>query len=396
MSHTPNCCFQLPSFGATGWMATDLAQELQGAGGAAAASQTITIQTNRPVLLGRLELEYEDSVFASTADNQGLLVAGLPLIASQGGSGLSSFKPDSPGLADANYLGVPLFPQQTFTVRAAFTGGNSRMSARVLCRPLDDYEQQVVLGSDPFVAGYRLLYGMPATTINAGSTGQLIMVVERPIQAGFNLGMLVLDALGSVGKFDLEVTSITVAGVAVDQEVAQANVAWTHFDHTNARGRGLRLQSQLNTGARVIVNLNNTSAGPIVVAGAFIRTPQFGSGLSGGAEAERPLVLGADGLQNTGLVPTGRGRLSAGGVNVLNELRQRPGMLSGLTDDDADDMAEAINFLGDDASVRGTLRNMAIGKVKPMAALSSFRQIARNRGKTLPSMANASIGGSRR
>lgn len=396
MSHDPMCCWQMPSFG-PGWLTTDLAQELQGAGGVAAATQTITIQTNRPVLLGRLELEYEDAVFASTADNQGLLVAGLPLIASQGGAALSSFRPNSPGLIDSNYLGVPLFPQQTFTIRAAFTGGNSRMSARVLCRPLSDDEQNVVLGSDPFVAGYRLLYGLPATTINPGA-GQLVMVVERPIQAGFNLGMLVLDALAAVGKFDLEVTSITVAGVAVDQEVTQANVAWTHFDHTNARGRGLRLKSQLTTGSRVIVNLNNTTAAAIVVAGAFIRAPQFGSGLSGGAEADRPLVLSSEGMmlpRPDGSVLPGVTRgdtLRPSGRLVLGELRQRPGLIAGLRDEEVEEVAGAIDFLGDDLSSKGILRQMAEGKISPMVGAKNLVKIAQNRGAVLPSAIRGGVG----
>lgn len=398
MGHMPECCFQLPSFG-PGWLATDLAQELQGSGGAAAATQTVTIQTNRPVLLGRLELEFEDAVFASTTDNQGLLVAGLPLIASQGGSGLSCFKPDSPGLMDSNYLGVTLFPQQTFTIRAAFTGGNSRLSARVLCRPLSDDEQSVVLGSDPFVAGYRLLYGMPATTINPGA-GQLVMVVERPIQAGFNLGMLVLDALAAVGKFDLEVTSITVAGVAVDQEVTQANVAWTHFDHTNSRGRGLRLKSQLTTGSRVIVNLNNTTGAPIVVAGAFIRAPQFGSGLSGGPEAERPLVLGSEGM---GIVPSsvnGTGRpgytrgdaLRPSGRLVLGELRQRPKLIEGLQEEEVEDVAAAIDFLGNDNMSRGIINQINDGRLTPRAGATALSRIAQNRGAVLPSVVRGGVG----
>lgn len=401
MSHTPECCYMLPSFGERGWQATDLAQELQGSGGVAAATQTITIQTNRPVLLGRLELEYEDTVIASTATPQGLLVAGLPLIASQGGSDLSVFKPRAPGLADANYLGVPLMPLQTFTIAAAFTGGNSRLSARVLTRLLSDEEVAQMGNTDPFVAGYRLLYGMPPTTINAGAAGQLVMTVERPIQAGFNLGMLVLAALPGVGKFDLVVDSVTVAGVAVDQEVTQAAVAWTHYDFQNARGRGMRLKSMLPVGSRVIVNVTNTTAAPIVVQGTFIRTPEFGSALSGGVEqSSRPFVSSSRALEafNTGLVPSGGGRLSAGGNTVLSELRQRPSFLSGLRDDEAEDMAEAINFLGDDETVRGTIRNIAAGKVRPGAALASFRKMARNRGVSLPSdsKANATIGGSRR
>lgn len=401
MSHTPECCYMLPSFGERGWQVTDLAQELQGAGGVAAATQTITIQTNRPVLLGRLELEYEDTVIASTATPQGLLVAGLPLIASQGGSDLSVFKPRAPGLVDANYLGVPLMPLQTFTIAAAFTGGNSRLSARVLTRLLSDEEVAQMGNTDPFVAGYRLLYGMPPTTINAGAAGQLVMTVERPIQAGFNLGMLVLACLSSVGKFDLVVDSVTVAGVAVDQEVTQAAVAWTHYDFQNARGRGMRLKSMLPVGSRVIVNVTNTTAASIVVQGTFIRTPEFGSALSGGVEqSSRPFVGSSQALEafNTGLVPSGGGRLSAGGNTVLSELRQRPGFLSGLRDDEAEDMAEAINFLGDDETVRGTIRNMAAGKVRPMAALKSFRAMARNRGVSLPSdsKANATRGGSRR
>lgn len=400
MSHTPECCFMLPSFGERGWQATDLAQELQGAGGVAAATQTITIQTNRPVLLGRLELEYEDTVIASTATPQGLLVAGLPLIASQGGSDLSVFKPRAPGLVDANYLGVPLMPLQTFTIAAAFTGGNSRLSARVLTRLLSDDEVAQMGNTDPFVAGYRLLYGMPPTTINAGVAGQLVMTVERPIQAGFNLGMLVLACLSTVGKFDLVVDSVTVAGVAVDQEVTQAAVAWTHYDFQNARGRGMRLKSMLPVGSRVIVNVTNTTAAPIVVQGTFIRTPEFGSALSGGVEqSSRPFVSSSRALEafNTGLVPSGGGRLSAGGNAVLSELRQRPDFLSGLRDDEAEDMAEAINFLGDDETVQGTIRNMAAGKVRPMAALKSFRAMARNRGVSLPSdsKANATRGGSR-
>lgn len=404
MSHTPECCYMLPSFGERGWQATDLAQELQGAGGVAAATQTITIQTNRPVLLGRLELEYEDTVIASTATPQGLLVAGLPLIASQGGSDLSVFKPRAPGLTDANYLGVPLMPLQTFTIAVAFTGGNSRLSARVLTRLLSDDEVAQMGNTDPFVAGYRLLYGMPPTTIGAGAAGQLVMTVERPIQAGFNLGMLVLAALPGVGKFDLVVDSVTVAGVAIDQEVTQAAVAWTHYDFQNARGRGMRLKSMLPVGSRVIVNVTNTTAAPIVVQGTFIRTPEFGSALSGGVEqSSRPFVGSSRALEafNTGLVPSGSGagRLSSGGSIVLGELRQRPGMLSGLSEDEAEDVAEVINFLGDDETVRGTIRNMAAGKVKPITALKSFRAMARNRGVTLPSdsKANATRGdGSRR
>lgn len=389
-------CYMLSSFGERGWQATDLAQELQGAGGVAAATQTITIQTNRPVLLGRLELEYEDTVIASTATPQGLLVAGLPLIASQGGSDLSVFKPQAPGLTDANYLGVPLMPLQTFTIAAAFTGGNSRLSARVLTRPLSDEEVAQMGNTDPFVAGYRLLYGMPPTTINAGSAGQLVMTVERPIQAGFNLGMLVLACLSSVGKFDLVVDSVTVAGVAVDQEVTQAAVAWTHYDFRNARGRGMRLKSTLPVGSRVIVNVTNTTAAAIVVQGVFIRSPEFGSALSGGVEqSSRPFVGSSRALEafNTGLVPSGGGgggRLSSRGSVVLSELRQRPGMLSGLSDDEAEDVAEAINFLGDDETVRGTIRNMAAGKVRPIAALKSFRAMARNRGVSLPSDSKAS------
>ena len=388
-------CYMLSSFGERGWQATDLAQELQGAGGVAAATQTITIQTNRPVLLGRLELEYEDTVIASTATPQGLLVAGLPLIASQGGSDLSVFKPQAPGLTDANYLGVPLMPLQTFTIAAAFTGGNSRLSARVLTRPLSDEEVAQMGNTDPFVAGYRLLYGMPPTTINAGSAGQLVMTVERPIQAGFNLGMLVLACLSTVGKFDLVVDSVTVAGVAVDQEVTQAAVAWTHYDFRNARGRGMRLKSTLPVGSRVIVNVTNTTAAAIVVQGVFIRSPEFGSALSGGVEqSSRPFVGSSRALEafNTGLVPSGGGggRLSSRGSVVLGELRQRPGMLSGLSDDEAEDVAEAINFLGDDETVRGTIRNMAAGKVRPIAALKSFRAMARNRGVSLPSDSKAS------
>lgn len=255
--------------------------------------------------------------------------------------------------------------------------------------------------TDPFVAGYRLLYGMPPTTINAGAAGQLVMTVERPIQAGFNLGMLVLAALPGVGKFDLVVDSVTVAGVAVDQEVTQAAVAWTHYDFQNARGRGMRLKSMLPVGSRVIVNVTNTTAAPIVVQGTFIRTPEFGSALSGGVEqSSRPFVSSSRALEafNTGLVPSGGGRLSAGGNAVLSELRQRPDFLSGLRDDEAEDMAEAINFLGDDETVQGTIRNMAAGKVRPMAALKSFRAMARNRGVSLPSdsKANATRGGSRR
>ena len=400
MGHTPECCYMMPSFGERGWQATDLAQELQGAGGAAAATQTITIQTNRPVLLGRLELEYEDTVIASTATPQGLLVAGLPLIASQGGSDLSVFKPRAPGLTDANYLGVPLMPLQTFTIAAAFTGGNSRLSARVLTRLLSDEEVAQMGNIDPFVAGYRLLYGMPPTTIGAGASGQLIMTVERPIQAGFNLGMLVLAALPSVGKFDLVVDSVTVAGVSIDQEVTAASVAWTHYDFQNARGRGMRLKSMLPVGSRVIVNVTNTTAAAIVVQGTFIRTPEFGSALSGGVEqSSRPFVQSSQALQslntNTGLVvPSMGGRRFA----VLGELRQRPGMLAGLGDDEAEDVAEVINFLGDDETVRGTIRNMAIGKVKPRTALMSFRKLARNRGVSLPSdsKANATQGVGRR
>ena len=403
MGHTPECCYMMPSFGERGWQATDLAQELQGAGGVAAATQTITIQTNRPVLLGRLELEYEDTVIASTATPQGLLVAGLPLIASQGGSDLSVFKPRAPGLTDANYLGVPLMPLQTFTIAAAFTGGNSRLSARVLTRLLSDEEVAQMGNIDPFVAGYRLLYGMPPTTIGAGASGQLVMTVERPIQAGFNLGMLVLAALPSVGKFDLVVDSVTVAGVSIDQEVTAASVAWTHYDFQNARGRGMRLKSMLSIGSRVIVNVTNTTIAPIVVQGTFIRTPEFGSALSGGVEqSSRPFVQSSQALQslntNTGLVPSMGGRLSSGGFAVLDELRQRPGMLSGLSEDEAEDVAEVINFLGDDETVRGTIRNMAIGKVKPRTALASFRKLARNRGVSLPSdsKANATQDGSRR
>lgn len=388
-------CFMLSSFGERGWQATDLAQELQGAGGVAAATQTITIQTNRPVLLGRLELEYEDTVIASTATPQGLLVAGLPLIASQGGSDLSVFKPQAPGLTDANYLGVPLMPLQTFTIAATFTGGNSRLSARVLTRPLSDEEVAQMGNTDPFVAGYRLLYGMPPTTINAGSAGQLVMTVERPIQAGFNLGMLVLACLSSVGKFDLVVDSVTVAGVAVDQEVTQAAVAWTHYDFRNARGRGMRLKSTLPVGSRVIVNVTNTTVAAIVVQGVFIRSPEFGSALSGGVEqSSRPFVGSSRALEafNTGLVPSGGGggRLSSRGSVVLGELRQRPGMLSGLSEEEEEDVAEAINFLGDDETVRGTIRNMAAGKVRPIAALKSFRAMARNRGISLPSDSKAS------
>jgi hypothetical protein len=402
MSHNPECCFQLPSFGERGWQATDLAQELQGAGGVAAATQTITIQTNRPVLLGRLELEYEDTVFATTVDNQGLLVAGLPLIASQGGSDLSCFKPDAPGMTDANYLGVALFPQQTMTIRAAFTGGNSRMSARVLCRPLSDAEADYVQSSDPFVAGYRLLYGMPVATIAPGP-GQLIMTVERPIQAGFNLGMLVLAALSTVGKFDLEVTSITVAGVAVDQEVVQASVAWTHFDFTNARGRGLRLKSQLGVGARVIINLNNTTGAPIAVAGAFIRTPDFGSALSGGKEAtERPVVLDSDALlprQGGAVMPgvTRSSYLSPTGASLLQELRQRPKFIAGLNEEEQEDMAEAITFIGgDDPTVKGTIMRINEGKLSPQRALGSLRKFAQGRGAMLPSVARSLQGGNGR
>lgn len=296
------------SFQDRSWQSMDIASELQGFSGVASATPTITIQTNRPVLLGRLELVYDETATEVTFPTaQSLAIGSLPLFGSVNGGSAAQFLPDSPGLVDNNYLGVALLPGQTLRIAMA-ASVNASVSARVITRPLTRQELEEVQSGPAFTPGFRFLYGLPLTTIGAGATANLTMSVERGIEPGYNLGSLVLQIPVATAFFGMSVNSISVAGVPVDAEVTAAAVDWRHYSHTNARGRGLVLRSGLVPGQTVQVSLTNSTAGPIVAAGAFVRAPEYNGQLSGGVANQDPGLVfkGPERGGNVGIVPPGR------------------------------------------------------------------------------------------
>lgn len=380
------------SFTDRSWQVADVASELQGFSGAASATPIITIQTNRPVLLGRLELVYDETATEVTFPNaQALAIQSLPLFGSTGGGSAAQFLPDSPGLADNNYLGVALLPGQTFRIQMAATV-NASVSARVITRPLTRSELEEVQSGPAFTPGFRFLYGLPLTTINAGATANLTMSVERGIEPGYNLGSLVLQVPLATAFFGMSVNSISVAGVPVDAEVVAAAIDWSHYSHRNARGRGLVLRSGLVPGQTVQVSMTNSTAGPIVASGAFIRAPEYNGQLSGGVANTDPGLVnrGPERGGNVGIVPIGRRGEALDGTAAAGVMG-----ISGLDGATAVDLASTLGELkmnpATSARAVSLINNLRMGKTPISSVIAAAKAL-----KESASGASATRGGERR
>lgn len=263
-----SCC--IDAWSDPSWQALPIAVELAAAPSAVGVVHTLTIQTQRAMLLGRLQLSYDETAGLVSIDQDGLQVSNVNLNQSRQTTPGALFLPDSPGLVGANYIGMPLLPSQTLTIRGTSTGALS-VSALVYGRPLSraEVEEAEALRSIPPQS--RLLFGLGQVTIAAGGTGVLEGVADRAID---ELGYLVLDQDPTNNPADLRVTGLTVQGQPIDAEVTPAAYFAAHRAHTASMGRAVPLGGRLPVGGRVQVTLQNTGAAPLTIGGGFIRAPR--------------------------------------------------------------------------------------------------------------------------
>lgn len=249
----------------------------------ASVTPTITLESNYPVVLGRMQLAWDTATTPFLLGRNGLQVGTWNLNRSRQGVTADIFLPNSPGLVGANYLGLPLLPGQTINISGTAPVA-ADVSVLVFCRPMTPEERVAAEQLRTSPAGVDLLFGLGSASIGAGLVGTLSGTVERPVNG--ELGYLILSPDVTAAPGDLRVVETRVAGQRIDGEVVASNYDVFHRSHTNAFGRAIPLDASLSPGQTVEVDVLNTTLGALRVDGGFIRRPRVAdfdgqTGLSG-------------------------------------------------------------------------------------------------------------------
>ena len=271
------------------WMKFPIGTELAAGPSPAGIVHTLTFATNIAILLGRLQLSWDETLGLVTIDPNGMQLSSWNFNRSNASIPADIFLPDSPGLVGANYLGVPLLPGQTFTIQMTSSAALS-VSGLIMGRPLTTREAQEA-GELRDVPGLTdLLYGLGGVAVGAGATATLTGTATRAV--GEALGYLVCSQAVANAPGALRIREIRVSGQKIDSETVAADYNLHHRDHRNAGGRIVPIRSRLAVGTPVDIVFFNSTAGPLTANAGFIRAPSIKQADGSNAAQLRPSVPG--------------------------------------------------------------------------------------------------------